>query len=45
MWCRAKWVFVGAGGGGGAGASISEGYINLASVSGASPVRDTSTCE
>ena len=45
VWCRAKWVFAGAGGGGGAGASVSEGYINLASVSGASPVRDTSTCE
>ncbi|RDB22884.1 hypothetical protein Hypma_009779 [Hypsizygus marmoreus] len=42
VWCRAKWVFVGAGSSS-AGASRSEGYLNLATVSGTSPVRDTST--
>jgi len=46
VWCRAKWVLVGAG----AGTPVAKrtmggyGYLNLAGASGVSPVRDTSTC-
>jgi hypothetical protein len=46
VWCRARWI-IPAGTGArasGSGAKRSEGYINLADVSGLSPVRDTSTC-
>lgn len=44
MWCRARWVLPASAGAGASGSRTSEGYINLAGVSGLSPVRDTSTC-
>ncbi|KAG6872400.1 hypothetical protein C0995_009990 [Termitomyces sp. Mi166 len=41
VFCRARWAVSSAG----VGSRVSrEGYINLASVSGISPIRDTSTC-
>lgn len=46
VWCRAKWtVAPGVGGANVARGSFNGGYINLANVSGQSPVRDTSTCK
>lgn len=46
IYCRAEWtVAVPAGGSRGAGAvQTSEGYLNLSTVAGLSPVRDTSSC-
>jgi len=45
VWCRAKWLFAGSAAGGSSGARrTAEGYINIGSVAGVSPVRDTSTC-
>ncbi|KZT02390.1 uncharacterized protein LAESUDRAFT_762954 [Laetiporus sulphureus 93-53] len=41
VFCRAKWVIAGAAAG--TSADAAEGYINLGSVAGMSPVRDTST--
>ncbi|KAF8236732.1 hypothetical protein L208DRAFT_1390229 [Tricholoma matsutake] len=43
VWCRARWVLPASAGASGSGTKRSEGYINLADVSGISPVRDTST--
>ncbi|KAG6810111.1 hypothetical protein H0H92_013253 [Tricholoma furcatifolium] len=44
VYCRASWASASASAASGAGAHISrDGYLNLASVSGLSPVRDTSS--
>lgn len=46
VYCRAKWSVPGvASGSARPGARTSEGYVNLASVAGVSPRRDTSSCE
>lgn len=46
VWCRAKWPFSGSAVAGGSGSAnvTDEGYINIGSVAGLSPIRDTSTC-
>ena len=45
VFCRAKWyVASNAAPGGSRKAQVSEGYLNLASAAGLSPVRDTSSC-
>ncbi|KAI0320361.1 hypothetical protein OF83DRAFT_1053226 [Amylostereum chailletii] len=43
VWCRAKWTTPGRAGASSTRAGTSEGYINLASVAGLSPARDTSS--
>lgn len=46
VWCRARWISPAAAAGTKNGAQrTNEGYLNLAGVSGVSPVRDTSSCE
>jgi hypothetical protein len=44
VWCRAKWILPASGSGAASGSMTSEGYVNLGSVAGVSPVRDTSSC-
>jgi hypothetical protein len=46
VWCRARWIIPASTSAGTSGDSLrrSDGYINLADVSGASPIRDTNTC-
>ena len=43
VWCRARWVVPGTAAG--VGVRREGGYLNLGTVAGISPVRDTSTCQ